>query len=186
MYKITDQVVQFIEKTMKTWSVELTAGGQSLAEVKIQRGIFQGDALSTLLFVMQLNHILRKCTAGYKLSKSQEKTNHLMHIDDIKPFAKNEKELKTLIQTVRMYSQDIGMRFGIEKYAMLEKISSKRHMTEEVELANQVVIRTLGEKKTYKYLGILESDTIKQVKMKEKNLKRVSQKNQKITRHKTL
>ena len=28
--------------------------------------------------------------------------------------------------------------------------------------------RTLGEKETYKYLGILEADTIKQVKMKEK------------------
>ena len=28
--------------------------------------------------------------------------------------------------------------------------------------------RTLGEKETYKYLGILEADTIKQVEMKEK------------------
>ena len=32
-------------------------------------------------------------------------------------------------------------------------------------------IRTLRENETYKYLGILEADTIKQVKMKEKNLK---------------
>ena len=31
---------------MKDWRVELTAGGKSLAETKIQRGIFQGDALS--------------------------------------------------------------------------------------------------------------------------------------------
>ena len=62
---------------MKTWIVELTAGGKSLAETKIQRGIFQRDAQSPLLFIiamMPLNHILRKCTAGYKLSRSQEKT----------------------------------------------------------------------------------------------------------------
>ena len=68
MYKISDQT------TMKTWMVELAGGGKSLAEVNIQRGIFQGDALSTLLFViamMSLSHILRKCTARYKLSKSQ-------------------------------------------------------------------------------------------------------------------
>ena len=45
--------------------------------------------------------------------------------------------------------------------------SGKRHMTEEVELPNQVVIRTLGEKETYKYLGILEANTIKQVGMKK-------------------
>ena len=48
MYKISDEVITFIEKTMKTWRVELTTGGRSLAEEKILRGIFQGDALSTL------------------------------------------------------------------------------------------------------------------------------------------
>ena len=38
-----------------------------------------------------------------------------MDMDDIKLFAKTEKELETLIQTVRIYSQYIGMEFGIEK-----------------------------------------------------------------------
>ena len=47
-------------------------------------------------------------------------------------------------------------------------------------------IRTLGEKETYKYLGILEADTIKQVEMKEKNLKRISQEKEKPTRHQTI
>ena len=71
MYKILDEVINLTEKTMKTWGVELMAGGKSLAKAKIQKSIFQGDALSPLLFVkamLPLNHILRKCTAGYKLS----------------------------------------------------------------------------------------------------------------------
>ena len=75
MYKISDEVINFIEKIMKTWRVELTAGQRSLAKAKVQRGIFQGNALSPLLFIiamMPLNHILRKCTTGYKLSISQE------------------------------------------------------------------------------------------------------------------
>ena len=73
MYKISDEVINFIDKTMKTTRVELTAGGRTLAEAKIQRCIFQGYALLPLLFIiamMPLNHILRKCSAGYKLSKS--------------------------------------------------------------------------------------------------------------------
>ena len=41
--------------------------------------------------MMSLNRILRKGTPGYKLSKSQEKLYHLMYVDDIKLFAKNEK-----------------------------------------------------------------------------------------------
>ena len=52
-------------------------------------------------------------------SRSQEKINHLKYVDDIKLSAKNEKELETLIHAVRIYSQDIGMEFGTEKYAML-------------------------------------------------------------------
>ena len=152
MYKISHEVINFIEKTMKTWRVELTAGGKSLAEAKIQKGIFQGNAQSRLLFIiaiMPLNHILRKCTTGYKLRRSQEKINHLMYMDAIKLFAKNEKELETLIHTVRIYSQDIGMEFGIKKSAMLVMNSGKRHLTDGTEPPNQDKIRTFGEKETY-------------------------------------
>ena len=35
MHKISDEVINFIEKTMKTWRVELIAGGKRLAEAKI-------------------------------------------------------------------------------------------------------------------------------------------------------
>ena len=171
MYKISHEVINFIEKTMQTWRVELTAEGRSLAETKIQRGIFQGDALSSLLFIIAMmprKHIVRKCTAGNKLSRSQEKINHLMDMDDIKLFAKNEKELETFIHVVRLYSQDKGMGFCIEKCAMLVMKSGKRHMTDEMERPNHDKIRTLGDNETYKYLGNLEADTIKQVKMKDK------------------
>ena len=41
MYKISDDFVNFIEKTMKTRRVELTAREKNFAEAKIQRGVFQ-------------------------------------------------------------------------------------------------------------------------------------------------
>ena len=41
-----------------------------------------------------------------------------------------------------------------------------------MELPNQDKIRTLGEKITYKYLGILEANTIKQVETREKKLRK--------------
>ena len=69
---------------------------------------------------MPLNHILRKSTGGHKLTNSQENTSYLMYVNNIKLFAKNEKEPKTLIQAVRIYSQDIGMEFGIENLAYLK------------------------------------------------------------------
>ena len=51
---------------------------------------------------------------------------------------------------------------------MLVMKNGKRHLTNGTEVPNQDKIRTLAENETYKYLGILEADTIKQVKMKDK------------------
>ena len=59
-----------------------------------------------------------------------------MYMDDIKLFPQNEKELKTLKQAVRIYSQDIGMKFGIEKCAILKMKSGKWQTTEGIELPN--------------------------------------------------
>ena len=91
-----------------------------------------------------------------------------MYLDDIKLYPKNENELETLTQEVRIYSQDTGLVFGIEKCAMLVMKSGKRHLTDGMELPNRDNIRTLGEKETYQYLGILGGNTIKQVEIKEK------------------
>ena len=60
-----------------------------------------------------------------------------MYMNDIKLFAKNEKELETLIHAVGINSQDIGMEFGKEKKcAMLVMKSSKQHLMDGMELPN--------------------------------------------------
>ena len=55
-----------------------------------------------------------------------------------------------------------------KKCVMLVMKSGKQHLTNGLELPNQDEIRTLGERETYKYLVILEVDTIKQVEKKGK------------------
>ena len=81
-------------------------------------------------------------------------------MDDIKIFGKNYKELGNLIQTLRINSQNIEMEFGIEKISHADKEKGKRETIEGTELANQESIRTLGDEKYNKYLGILKADTI--------------------------
>ena len=116
------QIREFLQESMKTWPVELTCGEQILGEVKINRGIFKGDTLSPLLFVtvlILLTHILMKSKAGYEFSKVKVKVNHLLFMDDLNLFAKNEKSLDSLLQTVRIFSKDIGMEFRVDKCATL-------------------------------------------------------------------
>ena len=50
---------------METWKMELTAEGQILSEVQIQRDIFQGDGLLQVMFVVTI------MLFSYVLGKSQ-------------------------------------------------------------------------------------------------------------------
>ena len=52
MFGVAVNVRSFVNASMKQWNTELTAGNQRLGNVKIRRGIFQGDSLSPHLFVL--------------------------------------------------------------------------------------------------------------------------------------
>ena len=62
--------------------------------------------------------ILRKAKAAYEYSESKEKINHLLFTNDLKLYSQSEKGLDSLVQTVRIFSEDIGMEFGIQKCAV--------------------------------------------------------------------
>ena len=168
---VNEEIRRIVKESMKSWKVELTYGNDVLGEVKIERGIFQGDSLSPLLFVIiliPLTHILRKASPGYEFASSKEKINHLLYMDDLKLYSKTEKTFDSLIQTVRIFSNDIKMEFGIEKCAILVLKRGKVVKSEGIKLPDNRKMRSLNENEGYKYLGILQADQIKQKKMKEK------------------
>ena len=104
-FGIAVNVRYFINTSMKQWNTELTASNQRLGNVKIRRGIFQGDSLSPLLFVLvmiPLTLVLRQTKASYELKKGGKKINHLLFMDDLKLFAKNEDQADNLANTVRI------------------------------------------------------------------------------------
>ena len=43
---VNEEIRRIVKESMKSWKVELTYGNDVLGEVKIERGIFQGDSLS--------------------------------------------------------------------------------------------------------------------------------------------
>ena len=99
-----------------------------LEKLKSCEGYFMEIRCHFLSAMISLALILRKSKPGYGFSGSGEKLNHLLYMDDLKLYSKNEKELDSLIQTVRVFSQDIRMEFGIDKCATIVLKRGKSRM----------------------------------------------------------
>ena len=119
-----------------------------------------------VLALIPLSLILRKAKSSYEFSESKEKINHLLFMDDLKLYSRSEKGLDSLIQTLRVFSEDIGMEFVKEKCAMLVMEKGKIVTSVGIEFPDGKVIRSVQEGESYKYLGILEAEKFLEEKMK--------------------
>ena len=77
----------------------------------------------------------------------------------------------------RIFSEDIGMQFGIEKCAILVIKKGKIVKSDGIELPNDKVIKSLEEGESYKYFGVLEANEVvvneMKVEVKEEYNRRV-------------
>lgn len=102
MWKITNnqKLLEIVEKNpliLNTNSTSINSG-----DINIKCIIFQEDLLTPLLFCLALilrwKH-LNETNCGYKVY--EESINHLLYMDDLKPFAKNDNQQLILLQTVK-------------------------------------------------------------------------------------
>ena len=137
-----------------------------------------------VLVLIPLSLILRKEKAAYEFTKSKEKINHLLFMDDLKLYSQSEKALDSLVQTVHVFSGDVGMEFGIENCAMLVMEKGKIVKSVGIELPDGKVIKSLQEGESYKYLGILEADKFLEQRMKLNVLKEYIRRLRKVLKSK--
>ena len=119
-----------------------------------------------VLVLIPLSLNLRKAKAAYEFSESKENINHLLFMDNLKLFSRSEKGMDSLVQTVRVFSEDIGMEFDIEKCAMLVMEKGKIVKSVGIEFSDRKAIKSPQEGESYKYLGNLEADKFLEEKMK--------------------
>ena len=146
---------------MQSWRMVLFSKNKKLGKVNIRRGIFQGDSLSPLLFLVALipiTIILRTIKQGYSFGKGKERLNHLLFMDDLKLYAgSNDDGIKSLVKVVKVVCGDNEMQFGFDNCAELKKKREKQVHCKGINLGDGVVIEEADEE-GYKYLGILERD----------------------------
>jgi hypothetical protein len=117
-----NKIVELCSLSMEKWSTKLQLNtNEKLMQsrlIKINRGIFQGDSSSPLLFCLALTpltHELNRSKCGYQVYGTKRKISHLLYMDDLKLIRRSEEELRNEIKIVKTFSDDIKIKFGLEK-----------------------------------------------------------------------
>jgi hypothetical protein len=123
---VNNKIINFCKSSLEKWSTRLQLKtNQELLQsrlIKVNRGIFQGDSLSPLLFCIALipiTHELNTSNCGYQIHGTERKISHLLYMDDRKFIGRSEEELTNEIQTVKTLSNNIKMKFGLQKCARI-------------------------------------------------------------------
>ena len=82
-------------------------------------------------------------------------------MDDLKLYGRNPDQLKGLLHTVRTFSDDIQMKFGLDKWAVAHFVNGKLSgHNSGVTVGKTDTINCLEPGQVYKYLGVDESNGI--------------------------
>ena len=76
---------------------------------------------------------------------------------DLKLYGKNKSELESLVQTVRIFTQNVRNKFGLKKCATIIMKRGKRKEGDGVALLDGEERMDLGQD-DYKYLRVLEAN----------------------------
>ena len=114
-----------------------------------------------------MTHILRTANPEYELGTG-EMINNQLFMDNLKMYSKRESVLDCFIQTVRIFREDNGIKFWIDKGDMLMMKNMKIVKSDGIEFPNEKVIKLLEERESCKYLGLLEADELMVNKIKDK------------------
>ena len=118
---------------------------------------------------------LNRTGCGYRMSTGNGRNakrqliSHLLYMDDLKLYGRNPDQLDGLLHTVRTFSDDIPMKFGLDKCAIVHVVNgrlSKHNIG--VKVGKTETIKGLEPGQVYKYLGVDESNGIQHSTMRER------------------
>ena len=175
MYRFNEKLITFVETSMSNWKTTMKVfyndGCITTDQIKIKRGIFQGDSFSPLLLCLALVPLTSELATsgyGYEISNTSALISNLFYMDDLKLYSKNEQEQFGELKIVRQFSDDIGMEFGLERCAKARFKKGKLASSGNIVIDDDTEIQELDQEGVYKYLGVDESDGVQHSKMKEK------------------
>ncbi|XP_040072198.1 uncharacterized protein LOC120844471 [Ixodes scapularis] len=141
-----ENIIKFVKRTLAFQRTSLVCHQSDIGQVRINKGLLQGDSLSSLLFVLALEPLSRRLNQNCEqLQMGNIELNHLIFIDDIKLLADTEETLIRLCGLTKKKKTvcQMGLKVNLQKSA--SNVGN-----------NGVFGGMVDDHRGYKYLGTLK------------------------------
>ena len=159
--KVPRIIINAIKNLTKSWYTISSLSSETeiltTEPIKFLKGIFQGDSLSVMLFVLCLNPLsfmLNKCK-GYSFGRARKlQHTHNFFVDDLKLYSQDINSTKKQLDIITTFSRDINMQFGEDNCAYLQIENGKVMQNLKPISINGLTTKPIEKGDNYKYLGI--------------------------------
>ena len=123
-------------------------GGELTDAFAVRGGLKQGCALSTLLFNLALEWVMRQTPSRTGVQLGNLSEDRLAYADDVDFFGEEWEELEETVQTFRVAAKQIGLEINQSKTKIL-KVSRNESVLGDIRCGDMV----LEAVESFKYLG---------------------------------
>lgn len=147
-FEIPKKLIRLVKMTLKETKCKVILQSETSRNFLVNKGLRQGDSLSTLLFNLCLEKVIRSSNTGREGSIFTRSSQNLAFADDVDLMARNMKTLTENYTKVKNVSTEFGLVINTDK---------TKYMTNTKGIQMNNIIEINGDKfekvNDFKYLG---------------------------------
>jgi len=152
-FGIPDKLIRLVKMTLSDTLCKVKIQNKTSNAFQVRFGVRQGDSLSSILFNLALEKVIRSIKTNPGGTIMNRLSQHLAYADDVNLIARNKSTLKELFTALEMAANDFGLKINEDK---------TKYMTTNLDDTSESKFEIHNYKfelvKEFKYLGSIISN----------------------------